>query len=157
MDVPGGGGGRRKTKAIACEVRPPITRPVAGALLHRASADARAGSLGPQSFASTSLRLAGATSSRVFQEVNCHPTNSRAAATPIEVDIDDLRNAPTTETNRDSPTKRTKWDVREAQPAAPPGTALTVEQLTTRLAAALAPVTGGLQEMQRRMSVKETK
>ena len=73
----------------------------------------------------------------------------KAAATPIEVDIDELQNAPTTRTNADSPTKRTKWDIQPTVTSAP---ALTLDQLTAQLATAPAPVTGGLQDMQKRIA-----
>ena len=75
----------------------------------------------------------------------------RAAATSIEVDadVDDLRNAPSAPGNVDSPTKRTRWDIQGPAATAP---ALTLEQRTAQLATALAPITGGLQDMQKRVA-----
>ena len=75
----------------------------------------------------------------------------RAAATPIEVDadVDDLRNAPSAPGNVDSPTKRTRWDIQGPAATAP---ALALEQRTAQLATALAPITGGLQDMQKRVA-----
>ena len=61
--------------------------------------------------------------------------------------------------NQDSPSKRTRWDV-QAPPAhgqtgasqAPlAGAPITLEQLTAQLAAALTPVTGGMQELTQRL------
>ena len=79
----------------------------------------------------------------------------KAAEMPIELDVEDLRNEPAKEGNGDSPTKRTRWDL---QPLQAPGSSvvpITLEQLTAQLAAAIAPVTGGMRELQNRITSME--
>ena len=83
----------------------------------------------------------------------------RAVETPVELidtDVEDLQNRPSTATNGDSPSKRTRWDV--GAPAAPvPGPAsITLEQLTAQLAATMAPVTGGMRQLQDRIASMES-
>ena len=70
----------------------------------------------------------------------------------MDLDVEDLVNSPGAPGNVLSPAKRTKWDV--GQPVGQTGAtaALTLEQLTTQLALAMGPVTGGLQDMQKRVA-----
>ena len=78
----------------------------------------------------------------------------RAEAAAVDLDVEDLVNSPGAQGNVTSPAKRTKWDVEEPLIVAPPQ-ALTLEQLTAQLTAALGPITGGLQDMQRRVASME--
>ena len=78
----------------------------------------------------------------------------RAAATPLQVDVDDLENKPALSDNADSPTKRTRWDVQRPPPAgsAPsPVSGISLADLT----AALAPLTAGVTEMRQRLTEVE--
>ena len=79
-------------------------------------------------------------------------------------DVEGLQNKPGTVANGDSPSKRTRWDV--GGPAAPVtggafmtmsggAVPLTLEQLTAQLSAALAPVTGGMRDLQHRIASME--
>ena len=79
----------------------------------------------------------------------------RAAATPLQVDVDDLENRPALSDNADSPTKRTRWDVQRPPPAGSspsPVSGISLADLT----AALAPLTAGVTEMRQRLTEVET-
>ena len=80
----------------------------------------------------------------------------RAAATPIDCDVEDLQNQPGVLANGDSPSKRTRWDVLPQAAGNTGATPLTLEQLTTQLSAALAPVTGGMRALQDRITSLES-
>ena len=80
----------------------------------------------------------------------------RAAATPIDCDVEDLQNQPGVLANGDSPSKRTCWDVIPQAAASTGAMPLTLEQLTTQLSAVLAPVTGGMRALQDRITSLES-
>ena len=77
----------------------------------------------------------------------------KAAATPIEVDVDDLQNKPAVIANGDSPSKRTRWDVTsQSVPGVKPEIAQAAGISLADLAAALAPLTDGVLEMRQRIT-----
>ena len=80
----------------------------------------------------------------------------KAAATPIDCDVEELQNRPGVLANGDSPSKRTRWDVLPQAAASTGAMPLTLEQLTTQLSAALAPVTGGMRALQDRITSLES-
>ena len=82
----------------------------------------------------------------------------RAAEMPVDLiddETDGLLNRPDISPNADSPSKRTRWDVGAEAKVTPGQLPVTLEQLTAQLTATMAPVAGGMRQLQDRIASME--